>query len=134
MSALWITMDDVVYRLHVEYPSLQRSFAFVDGGQGGTMQSGRDTLDTIGTKYLYSLKVQPDRRHHDDYDAFFYAISSPQRVHTVTLPFGQTTMTFDCRVEGGTDTMGDMDGDDRSWGEMTVNFTPMAPQRMAEDE
>lgn len=134
MAALGITLDNVAYKLHIKFPGLQRGFSFVDGGQGGVMQSGLTVDDTIGTTYSYTFTVEPDRKHRADYDGFFEAISSPNRVHSITLPYGQTTKTFDCRVDAGGDHMGDMWGSERAWEGLSVTVTPIRPQRMAEDE
>lgn len=124
-----ITMDGVTYNLGIVFPSLSRSFSFVEGVNGGMALSGKTILDTIGTKYAYAMEVEPINGYQSDYDAFFYAISSPDRLHSVTLPFGQSTLTFDCYVLGGSDALEGRRGADYKWGGMTVNFVPYAPQR-----
>ena len=124
-----ITMDGVNYNLGVVFPSLERSFTFVEGVNGGLTLSGKTILDTIGTKYPYTMEVEPINGFQNDYDSFFLAISSPSRLHTVTLPFGQSTLTFDCYVLGGGDSLKGRRNSDWQWGGMTVNFVPFAPQR-----
>lgn len=124
-----ITMDSVNYNLGVVFPSLERSFTFVEGVNGGLTLSGKTILDTIGTKYSYSMEVEPINGYQSDYDAFFYAISNPSRLHTVTLPFGQTSLTFDCYVLGGGDNLEGRRNTDWQWGGMTVSFVPFSPQR-----
>lgn len=124
-----ITMDSVNYNLGVVFPSLERTFSFVEGVNGGLTLSGKTILDTIGTKYPYTMEVEPINGYQSDYDAFFWEISSPSRLHTVTLPFGQSTLTFDCYVLGGGDKLKGRRGSDWQWGGMTVNFVPFAPQR-----
>lgn len=124
-----ITMDGVTYNLGIVFPSLSRSFSFVEGVNGGMALSGKTILDTIGTKYAYTMELEPINGYQSDYDAFFYAISSPDRLHSVTLPFGQSTLTFDCYVLGGSDALEGRRGADYKWGGMTVNFVPYAPQR-----
>ena len=124
-----ITMDSVNYNLGVVYPNLERSFSFVEGVNGGLTLSGKTILDTIGTKYSYSMQIEPINGYQSDYDSFFYAISNPTRLHTITLPFGQTTLTFDCYVLGGGDSLEGRRNSDWQWGGMTVNFVPFEPQR-----
>lgn len=124
-----ITMDSVNYNLGVVFPSLERSFSFVEGVNGGLTLSGKTILDTIGTKYSYSMEVEPINGYQSDYDSFFHAISNPSRLHTVTLPFGQSTLTFDCYVLSGGDKLEGRKNSDWQWGGMTVNFVPFAPQR-----
>ena len=124
-----ITMDGSTYNLGVVFPSLSRSFDFVEGKNGGMSLSGKTILDTIGTKYSYTMNVEPIRGYQTDYDSFFYAISDPDRLHSVTLPFGQSALTFDCYVLGGSDALEGRNGSDYSWGGMSVRFVPYAPQR-----
>lgn len=115
---------------------ISRNFAFVEGGNGGITQAGSEILDTIGTKYGYAFSVAPDANHPGDYDDFYWAISSPERIHTIELPFAQGRQTFVCRVDGGQD---DMTMRNRAriwpqlWRNLSVRVTPITPQRMAED-
>ena len=134
-----ILLDGTFYRVWITAgkDDLQRSFSFLDGGQGGMMQSGLETLDTIGTSYIYAFTVEPDVRHPEDYDAFFYAVSSPQRIHVITLPFGQTSAEFQCRIDGGSDSMTTMarrTGWPHIWRHLSVTVTPIRPQRTPETE
>lgn len=129
MGLLYIVMDGVEYQIPIEYPSLSRSFGFLEGRNAGVMQSGLETLDTIGTKIGYSLHIPAQHRNPTAYDAFFEAISSPNREHYVTLPYGQSTISFMAKVEGGSDVMFDPYLDKRRWGDLNVTFTPLSPQR-----
>lgn len=129
MGLLYIVLDGVEYQVPIEYPSLSRSFGFLEGKNAGIMQSGLETLDTIGTKIGYSLHIPAQHRNQADYDAFFEAISRPNREHYVVLPYGQTELGFFCKIEGGSDVMLDPYLQHRRWGDMTVTFTPTSPQR-----
>lgn len=126
---LYAIVDGIEYALPIEYPSINRTFNFLEGGQGGVMQSGLEVLDTIGTKYSYSLTIPSYHKNPTVYDAFYESISRPDRVHTVTLPYGQSTITFDCKIESGTDTLYSNVWAYKSWGDLTVKFTPIRPQR-----
>lgn len=129
MGLLYVVMDGVEYQVPVEYPSLTRSFDFLEGRNAGIMQSGLETLDTIGTRIGYSLHIPAQHKRPTQYDAFFEAISSPDREHYVTLPYGQTTLSFFCKVEGGSDTLFAPFQQYNRWGDLTVRFTPTSPQR-----
>lgn len=129
MGLLYIIMDGIEYRVPIEYQSLTRSFDFVDGGRGGMTQAGSDVLDTLGTKIGYSLHIPAQQRVPGDYDAFFEAISNPDRQHLLTLPYGQTELTFWAKVEGGSDVLQDVYQTYRRWGDLSVRFTPISPQR-----
>lgn len=133
MANLWVVLDGVEYELPVQ-GQISRTFDFLDGGQGGVMQSGLETLDTIGTRYGYSVSIPRIASKQTTYDAFFDAVSSPLRIHTVTVPYAQGTMTFSCKIESGSDKIGAPAGNLRTWGDLTLNFTPIRPQRTPEDE
>lgn len=124
-----ITMDGVAYRLFVRYESLGRSFRLEDGDNAGKMLSGYQKRDLIGTYYDYSMQVEPDPAAPGDYDAFFDAISAPVDSHSLTLPYGQSTITFDAMVTSGDDAyQGKVAGRQR-WGGLQVQFTAQAPQK-----
>lgn len=157
MAKMGIRMDGVTYRVAITFPSLTRAFSFIEGVNKGVSLNGRTILDTIGTAYSYTMNVEaldvaprykyiprgstelltsdgkllytaPD--YDNDYDDFFWAISDPQkRQHTITMPFGQSTITFGAYVTGGSDIFQNTKSTGRKWGGMTVNFIPIAPQR-----
>ena len=129
MAAMTIVMDSTTYHLAVQFGSMSRSFSFIEGQNTGMALSGRTILDTIGTNYAYSMDVEPLRGYPNEYDSFFQAISSPSRIHSVTLPYGQTTISFDCYILGGSDKLKDRRGSTWVWGGLTVQFVPIQPQR-----
>lgn len=157
MAKMGIRMDGVMYRVAITFQSMNRSFGFIEGANKGLALSGRTILDTIGTAYSYTMNVEAldvatryiyrprgstrlltsDGKvlytasdYENDYDDFFWAISDPQkRQHTITMPFGQSTLTFGAYVTGGSDVFMNTKNTGRKWGGMTVNFIPIAPQR-----
>lgn len=125
----YIIMDGVTYRVRAVYKSRQRSFSVLEGPNSGEAVSGRRIRDVKGTGYAYSMQVEPDPAHPEDYDLFFEAISAPVAVHEVTLPYAQGTMTFDAAVSGGTDTDCGVIGGRRRYTGLTVQFDWVEPQR-----
>lgn len=124
-----ITMDGTIYRLRVRFETLGRSFRIEDGDNAGTMLSGRYQRDIVGTYYDYTMQVEPDPRYPGDYDAFFDAISAPVDSHSITVPYGQGTITYDAMVTSGADAYrGKVAGVER-WSGLQVQFTAQAPQK-----
>ena len=124
-----VIMDSVTYRLRVRFESLGRSFRVEDGDNAGSMLSGYYQRDVIGTYYDYTMAVEPDPRYPEDYDSFFEAITAPVDSHSLTLPYGQSTITFDAMVTSGSDLYrGQVAGFNR-WGGLQVQFTAQKPQR-----
>lgn len=124
-----IVMDGTTYRLRVKFETLGRSFRVEDGDNAGDMLSGLYKRDVIGTYYDYSMEVEPDPQYPGDYDSFFEAITAPVDSHSLTLPYGQSTITFDAMVTSGSDLYrGQVAGFNR-WGSLQVQFTAQKPQR-----
>lgn len=129
MTATRIEVDEITYRVLVEYDSLKRSFELLEGNNTGTAISGRSIRDVIGTTYKYEMTVRADPKYPTDYDSFFYKISEPVDYHTVTLPFGQSTLTFEAKILDGSDTYKGYYNGYRRWDEMSLTFEAMEPQR-----
>lgn len=127
-----ITMDGIHYRVRIVYDSLKRSFSLLSGPNAGTMLTGRKERDLLGTGYTYRMEVAPDPRYPTDYDAFYEAISAPKESHIITMPYGQSTMTFEAMVQSGQDVyQGSLSGVNR-WKNLSVTYEAIAPQRGAE--
>lgn len=127
-----ITMDGRTYRVRVKFNSRARSFRIPDGPNAGEMLSGRRERDIGGTFYDYAMSVEPNPQYLAEYDSFFEAISAPVPSHSITMPYGQSTITFDAMVtEGGDTDKGHMAGWQR-WGGLTVFFESIRPVRYPE--
>lgn len=124
-----IVMDGVTYRLRVVYDSLIRAFELMEGVNAGEMISGRHERDLLGTGYTYQMQVEPDPRYPQDYDAFFHAISAPVDSHTIVMPYGQTTITYEAMIESGQDTYQGMVAGRARWRGLTVQYRYIEPQR-----
>ena len=89
-----VKLDGTLYHVRVVFNTLEQAFELMEGPNAGDMLSGRHERDLQGTAYSYQFGVERDPAHPDDYDAFFWAVSTPVDSHTVEMPSGQSTMTF----------------------------------------
>lgn len=124
-----IVMDGVTYRLRVVYDSLIRAFELMEGINAGEMISGRHERDLLGSGYIYQMQVEPDPRFPQDYDAFFEAISAPVDSHTIVMPYGQSTITYEAMIESGQDTYHGVIAGRARWRGLTVQYRYIEPQR-----
>lgn len=129
-NSMGITMDGRTYDVRIVYNTLVRAFELIEGDNAGTMLSGRYERDLVGTGYSYQMRVEPNPLNRADYDAFFEAISAPTPTHTITVPYGQTTITYSARVLNGRDVYGGNPGGKKIWSGLTVEFVYIEPQRM----
>lgn len=124
-----LIMDGVTYRVRIVYNSLARAFELLEGPTAGAMFSGRDERDLTGTKFTYSMAFKADPRYLADYDALFDALSDPVNSHTITVPYGQTTLTYDAMIKGGSDTyVGKIAGVQR-WDGLRIDFYAISVQK-----
>ena len=124
-----VTMDGKQYRVRVKIRTLRRSFRIEEDDRSGMVKSGAYFRSIIGTYYDYAMDVEPDPAAPEDYDAFFEAISAPVEAHTVTLPYGQETLTYQAMVSAGEDKQRDKVAGVTRWTGLTVTFTAKKPQR-----
>lgn len=124
-----VILDGVTYRVRVRMPTLTRSFRIEEGERSGVVKSGDYFRDITGTYYDYAMEVEPDPAHPEEYDAFYEAISAPTESHTITVPYGQDTMTYEAMVSSGTDSQKDKVGGVTRWTGLSVSFKARKPQR-----
>lgn len=127
-----IVMDGVTYNVRIRYETLTRSFHLDEGENAGIMLSGLYKRDLLGTYYDYVMEVEPEPGARGDYDAFYEAITAPVDSHSVTLPYGQSTITFDAMVSEGNDVYRGQVGPARRWSGLQVQFSAIRPQREPE--
>ena len=131
MAYMRLTMDGTTYRVRIVYNTLVRAFSLLEGANAGDMLSMRHERDLIGTGYTYEMAIEPEPEYQSDYDAFFDAISDPVDSHVITVPYGQTTITYEAMIESGTDTYKGVLSTVNQWGGLVVRFRYIAPQKEA---
>ena len=123
-----LSLDGKEYpNLHVV--SLKRSFAVLDGDNAGRVMTGAMTRDIIGTYYNYSMEIDPVSSNLAEYDEFYEAISAPVDSHVLTVPYAQTTLTFDAYIANGEDELVSKYGSRNEWQNLAINFVAMKPKR-----
>ena len=124
-----LIMDGRTYRVRLVYNTLVRAFELLEGPNAGYMLSKRHERDLAGTGFSYSMGIEPDPEYPGDYDDLFDALSNPVSSHVITVPYGQTTMTYAAEITGGSDTYkGTLSGVEQ-WGGLTVDFRYISPQK-----
>lgn len=120
----------------VEYPGvfvkspIHRSFNVLDGENAGRTMDGRMQRDIIGTYYTYRLEFDSSLSDPEEYDALFEVLSAPVDSHTITVPYGQSSITFEAYVANGDDDLSRIYRNDaKKWDNLSVNFVAMDPQR-----
>lgn len=123
-----IKIDNVTYP-HIRVMSIKRNFSVLDGEAAGRIMTGRMERDIIGTYYNYEFEIDSDESDAAEYDAFYEVISAPVDFHTIVVPYGQQTLTFEAYISGGSDELDIMGDDANRWGTLSFNCIAMSPQR-----
>ena len=129
ITAYELSVDGVVYKVHVIFPSMVNSFEIREGSNAGYAQNGREIRDIIGTAYSYKMEVEPNPIFPEDYDALFDVLSSPVPSHRVSLPYGQSNIEFDAAISSGQRTWHGRTAGFQRWKGMEISFRPIVPQR-----
>lgn len=115
---------------HVRVANLRRKFRLEEGVNSFTAKSGVNRRDLVGTYYDYVLDIDPDELTPAEYDRLYEILSSPQDTHTATLPYGQSSITFDAQITSGEDSLiasGETDGN--LWDGLSIIFRAQGPKR-----
>ena len=97
----------------------------------GTTLDLRKHYDVKGTYYDYEVEFHPRKMSRVAYDSLYETLTDVTEYHTVTLPYGQTTITFDARVSLTDDYLVAKYGNKTYWGGIKVNFEALTPQKEA---
>lgn len=97
----------------------------------GTTLDLRKHYDIKGTYYDYEVEVATQHLNVADYDSLYEVLTTPQESHTVTLPYGQSTLTFDARVSIASDVLIQKFTTFKKWGTLKITFEALTPQKEA---
>ena len=97
----------------------------------GTTMDLRKHYDIKGTYYDYEVELATNRMNVADYDSLYEVLTTPQEYHTVILPYGQTTLTFEARVSVASDSLISSFLNFKKWGTLKVTFEALSPQKEA---
>ena len=84
-----------------------------------------------GTFYDYILAFDTSAGlSKEDYDTMYSLLTAPVEFHTLVVPYGQSTLSFNAGITGAEDNVILMD-DGTVWGNLSITFRAKKPQRLA---
>lgn len=98
----------------------------------GVTMDLRKHYDVKGTYYDYEVEFYTKNMNLADYDTLYDLLTDPQESHTVTLPYGQSTITFEAYVKVANDSILNRTKTRIKWGGFKVTFEALTPQKEAE--
>lgn len=124
-----VSIDGKYYNISVPEKGIKRSFSVLDTDNSGRSTAGDMIRDIIGTYYNYTIQFETKNLSRDEYDDLYETLSAPVDYHVITVPYGQTTLTFNAYVTAGDDTLKHTNMSGNDWSGLSVNFIAMSPQR-----
>jgi len=114
--------------------SITESFEKVYGENSAIKQNGEDWYDVIGTRYIHQVVfTQNPSASPEESDEFFDLISSPDTLHTVTLPHNSGEITYNAHISTGSRQLLDCIGGKYIWDDnITLTFRATEPQRRSD--
>ena len=125
-----IKIDGISY--DVGAVELKRSGVIIyDNLTRGTALDFSEIEDAVGVRYSYSFSIEPKSGvSNTEYDDFYCDITAPKSARFVELPFAQSKIAFWAKIKAVSDTLYKSHGENK-WGRLSVDFTPVKPQRYA---
>lgn len=124
-----VTIDGTSFDVGVEY--IKRQARIEDGPNAGNSKRGDWIRDVYGTFYDYILAFDTSSGlSREDYDTLYGILTAPVEFHTLVVPYGQSTLSFEAGITGAEDNVILMD-DGTVWGNLSITFRAKSPQRLA---
>ena len=124
-----VTIDGTSFDVGVEY--IKRQARIEDGPNAGNSKRGDWIRDVYGTFYDYILAFDTSSGlSREDYDTMYGILTAPVEFHTLVVPYGQSTLSFEAGITGAEDNVILMD-DGTIWGNLSITFRAKSPQRLA---
>lgn len=124
-----VSIDGKYYNISIPEKGIKRSFSVTDTDNSGRNISGEMLRDIIGTYYNYTIQFETKQLSSAEYDDLYETLSAPVDYHTITVPYGQTTMTYKAYVTNGNDNLNHRNSLGNKWSGLSIDFIAMSPQR-----
>ena len=109
--------------------AIKRTHEITDGENAGRTMPPRVLMirDIIGTFIPYTIGFETKKLAPAEYDALVAVLVQPVDSIPITVPYGQSEISFDAYVTKVEDELLSNIHGVRRWGNLTVTFTPMEP-------
>lgn len=121
------TVDSKEYNVFVT--GLSRKIRVVESDLSGDVKSGEHFRDMVGSYCDYEMTIGTDRLSPTDYDALVEVLADPKESHTVTLPYGRSTLTFEAYIEDISDELKSDRKGEQNWVGLSIGFYAKKPYR-----
>ncbi|MCH5210443.1 MAG: hypothetical protein J1F01_05700 [Oscillospiraceae bacterium] len=124
-----VSIDGIYYDIVIPTDGIKRSFSIADTENSGRLLNGKMIRDLVGTYYNYTIQFETKYMSAEEYDDLYTKLSAPVEYHTLTVPYGQESLTFQAYVTSGNDSIKTVVNGIRKWHGLSVNFIAEKPER-----
>jgi len=96
----------------------------------GTTLDGRKHYDALGTYYDYDVTFDTKAINITEYDRLYEVLTQPVEYHLVTMPYGQTEITFKATIKASNDSIIQNYTNFRRWNGLKITFEAIEPQKV----
>ena len=129
MAQNLVKIDNTYYDVRIPEDGIKRNFQVLDDNSTTRVADGSMHRSIIGTYYNYTITFDCSDLSDTQYDSMYEVLSAPVNSHEITVPYGQSTLTFNAYVTAGEDTLEISTGTRNRWKGLSVQFIAMAPKR-----
>ncbi len=122
------TIDSASFNVSVT--RLERRSEVLETSHARRSKSGVISREIIGTIYNYSMDIEQKSGNIEEYDRLYYLLTSPVDSHSITIPYGQDSLTFKVYINKVSDKLTYL-GNYRRWEGLKVEFMAMSPIKEA---
>lgn len=130
----YLKLNGVNFDVKVAISAYERHFDVLDGEGTGRVKTGGMVRDIIGTYIGHNITVFRRGDNHQGLDElwdYLIAHSTDKRGVLLEAADGQSTITYRAYYTSGSQPIEKVEKGVNYWGEMTINFIPMEPQKRA---
>lgn len=106
--------------------------ASIDVDDLGVTMDGTKHYEAYGTYYDYEITINTRGMNVAEYDTLYEVLTAPVAYQSITVPYGQTDITFNARLKVANDSMVFNHTNKRKWSSLKITAEAISPQRTVE--
>lgn len=115
-----------------EYPCTIQRVSEVSASEiSGLMLNKAYFNDVIGTYLKYTVTIAVPKGHESDYTTIYELLSAPLNYHTFVLPYNESTVTINGRMQTVSDQWVRLPNNKQTWRKTTFEIIANTPTKVA---
>ena len=103
--------------------------ATISRQDNGVTMDGTKHNTPYGTYYDYEITIATRGMQVGEYDELYEVLTAPVEYHEITVPYGQTSITFNAKITVAADSLKSNTTILKKWGQLKFTAEAITPQR-----